>query len=416
MNKASVKTYDLPTWLSYLEKLHPKAIDLGLERIGKVAHKLNLLPFNTFVITIAGTNGKGSCVALSESILSAAGYRVGAYTSPHLLRYNERIRINNKEVRDAELCDAFMEVEKARGDISLTYFEFGTLAALLLFHRANLDVVILEVGMGGRLDATNIVDADLAIISTIALDHMEHLGNDREAIGFEKAGITRDGIPCVCGDFAVPQTIRNFVTNLYCLNEDFGYEKNIDSWSWWNKDQQLSDLPLPKVDLQNAATVLQAIALLPEQFKVSREIIEIGLKTVFIPGRFQVVSANVTTILDVAHNPASAELLAKNLSTISCKGKIFAVVAMLSDKDIRATVKPLLQSIDAWFVAGLNIQRGDDGNLLKDALYSLAVKNLYEYPSVTLAYQQALKQAKIGDCIVVFGSFYTVAEVMRLGL
>lgn len=393
---------NLSSWLTYLETLHPKAIDLGLDRVGKVAHALNLIPFNSFVITVAGTNGKGSCVALSESILSAAGYRVGAYTSPHLLRYNERVRINGEFVTDEMLCKAFVEIEKARGDVSLTYFEFGTLAALLLFKQANLDVAILEVGMGGRLDATNIIDADIAIISSIALDHTEWLGNDREAIGFEKAGIMRAGKSCVCGDFDVPQSIRKYAqelrTNLYCPNEGSGYS--------------FDNLPLPKIAQQNAATVLKAIELLPQTFEVNRNAIKTGLKQVFLPGRFQIIGK---TILDVAHNPAAGELLAKNLQLMPCSGRTLAVVGMLSDKDILGTIQPLFPHVSAWYVGGLDVPRGAPTKLLADQI-RIGANTVSEYISVTAAYRQALADAQPSDRIIVFGSFYTVAEVMQLGI
>jgi dihydrofolate synthase/folylpolyglutamate synthase len=410
----------LDNWLAYLEKLHPKTIDLGLERINQVANALQLFLFKPFVITVAGTNGKGSCVALTENILLQAGNRVGTYTSPHLLKYNERIRVNGKEVSDAMLCEAFAVIEKARATISLSYFEFGTLAALWLFKQAQLDVVVLEVGMGGRLDATNVMDADIAIISSIALDHVEWLGNTREAIGFEKAGIMRSGKPCVCGDFAVPQSIRQHAeqlgSQLYCQNEAFGYEQVGETWNWWSQTKKLNGLPLPKIDLQNAATVLQAVHLLPDTFKINQQVLEDSLQQVFLPGRFQTISGKITTILDVAHNPASATLLAKNLPTSVGEGKTLAVVGMLSDKDRIGTLQPLLSKIDAWYVGSLDVARGASAGVLLEALQQLGVENKQGELSVTLAYQQALVSAKPGDRIVVFGSFYTVAEVMMLTL
>lgn len=411
---------NLTEWLTYLEKLHPKTIDLGLERISQVADALQLFPLNTFVITVAGTNGKGSCVALTETILLNAGNTVGTYTSPHLLTYNERIRIDGKEVSDAMLCEAFSIIEKARLNISLSYFEFGTLAALFLFKQAKVDVVILEVGMGGRLDATNLVNADIAMISSIALDHMEWLGNDREAIGYEKAGIMRAGKPCVCGDFDVPQSIRRqaekLAVHLYCQNEVFGYQRQIDHWDWWGATEKIQALPLPKIALQNAATVLQAIQLLPKKFKVNTAIIVASLKEVFVQGRFQIIPGNITTILDVAHNPASAALLAENLQVTVCTGQTFAIVGMLNDKDIMGTLRSLLSQIDHWYVANLTVPRGSEAKLLIEKLRYLNVKNYVECLSVATAYQAAMQHARSGDRIVVFGSFYTVAEVMQLQL
>lgn len=415
-----MKHKNLSDWLNYLETLHPKIIDLGLERISKVAQRLNIFPFFCPVITIAGTNGKGSCVALTESILHAAGYKVGTYTSPHLLSYNERVCINGKMVDDAALCDAFAEVEAARSDDTLTYFEFGTLAALLLFKKANLDAIILEVGMGGRLDAVNIVDADIAIISTIALDHMEWLGDDREKIGFEKAGIMRTGKPCVCGDFDVPESIKKYAktmqATLYCQNQEFGYEYSKTTWTWWGKQQKLEHLPLPKIALQNAATVLQTIELLADKFTISPEAIETALQKVSVPGRFQIISDAVITILDVAHNPASGALLAKQLHDMPCQGRTLAVVGMLTDKDMRNTVATLVKTIDAWYVGGLHVPRGGEAIFLAEQIRMLQCQNVLEFHSITEAYQQALNDAKSGDRIIVFGSFYTVAEVMQLRL
>jgi len=419
-----MKHKNLSDWLNYLETLHPKSIDLGLERISKVAQRLNILPFSCPVITVAGTNGKGSCVALTETILRVAGYKTGAYTSPHLLAYNERVSINGAMVDDAALCAAFAEVEVARSNDTLTYFEFGTLAALLLFKNANLDAIILEVGMGGRLDAVNIADADIAIISTIALDHMEWLGDDREKIGFEKAGIMRAGKPCVCGDFDVPESIKIHAKNigapLYCQNEEFGYEYSETTWAWWSKQQKLDNLPLPKIALQNVATVLQTIELLSDKFIITREIIEAALKQVFVPARFQIlpskVMSEVTTILDVAHNPAAGALLAKQLQHLPCSGKTLAVVGMLTDKDMRNTVAALVKEIDTWYVGGLQVPRGGEAVFLAEQIRILQCNNVLEFDSITQAYQQALKNAQPDDRIIVFGSFYTVAEVMQLRL
>lgn len=408
----------LTDWLSYLETLHPKSISLGLERVSLVAQQLNLLPFPYPVITVAGTNGKGSCVALMENILLAQGYRVATYTSPHLLRYNERIRINGLEISDNELCAAFADVEAARGDILLTYFEFGTLAALLLFKQTTLDAVVLEIGMGGRLDAVNIIDPDVAIISTIDLDHMEWLGQDRETIAVEKAGIMRTNKPVVCGDFNIPNSIYNQANKLraklYCQQKDFSYQLHERVWSWQSHQQQLKNLPLPNIELQNAATVLQATELLPNNLPVSVEAIRQGLKQVFIPGRFQVFAEAVTTIVDVAHNPAAARLLAEQLKRQPSTGKTYAVVAMLQDKDMRNTLIALLKVIDAWFVAGLAVPRGGDSKLLAKQLKTLAVENHDEYATVSAAYKAALAQAQPNDRIIVFGSFYTAAEILQM--
>ncbi len=412
---------DLNSWLLHLENLHPKAIDLGLERVSYMANKLGLSNINSFVITVTGTNGKGSCVALLEIILHSAGYKVGTYTSPHLLRYNERIKINGKEVTDQALCEAFAHIEEQRGDTTLTQFEFGTLAALLLFQQANLDILILEVGLGGRLDAVNVIDPDLAIISTIALDHTELLGNSREAIGREKAGLMRKGKPVVCGDFEPPATIKEHAEQvgaiLYSLQEKkFGYKMGKGNWEWWSENLHLTDLPLPKVELQNAATVLKALELMPPSFSVSRSAIQSGLEKVFLPGRFQITAAPIQRIYDVAHNPASAVLLAKQLVANPAKGRSFAVIAMLNDKDQQGTVIPLLPLIDTWFVAGLPVPRGGSAHTLVQNLSFLEALHVLEHTSVANAYRMALQEAQEGDRIIVFGSFYTVAEVMQLEL
>lgn len=411
---------NLTQWLNHLETLHPNTIDLGLERVAQVAHTLELLPFACPVITVAGTNGKGSTVALLENIFLAAGYKVGAYTSPHLIHYNERTRINAQSVEDAALCAAFAAIEQARGTISLTYFEFGTLAALLIFKQLALDVVILEVGMGGRLDAVNIVDADVAVISTIAIDHTEWLGKDRETIGLEKAGIMRAYTPTVCGDFATPASVRDYAKKLpailYCQGEDFGYETTADGWRWWGHTRQLTDLPIPAIALQNAATVLQTIALLPPALKITESAIKKALQTVRVTGRFQIIAGEVQQILDVAHNPAAGALLAQQLQTQTCSGRTLAVIAMLTDKDMAGTIEHLINTITDWHVAGLDVPRGGKADVLAGHLRMQGAQIVYEHADVATAYKTALANAQVGDRIIVFGSFYTVAEVLRLAL
>ncbi len=409
----------LATWLTYLEQLHPKAIDLGLDRVQQVAAKLQLLPYPIFAITVTGTNGKGSCCTLLEKILQAQGYKVGVYTSPHLLTYNERVRINGIDIDDASLCETFAKIEQTRGTISLTYFEFGTLAALILFKQANLDIVILEVGMGGRLDAVNIIDADIAIISTVAIDHTEWLGFDRETIGFEKAGIMRSHKPVICGDFATPQSVIDYANNvgakLYLQAKDFGYEKGT-TWSWWSLQQKLENLPQPKIELQNAATVLKALELLPAHFAVSPSAITTGLEQVVIPGRFQIIPGPVLQIFDVAHNPAATALLAQKLQALFCTGRTLAVVAMLHDKDYENALMPLLEQIDNWFVGGLSVARGGSSQVLAECLHKHTTKPVQAFATVTDAYNAALTEAHPGDQVVIFGSFYTVAEALRVRL
>lgn len=404
-------------WLSYLEAAHPISIDLGLERIKIVATRLNVLDFDCPVMTVAGTNGKGSCVALTQAILAAAGYRVGTYTSPHLLDYNERIQIAGVPVSDSALCIAFKRIAEACAEISLTYFEFGTLAALLLFKQAQLDAIILEVGLGGRLDAVNCVDADISVISMVDLDHMEWLGHTRELIAKEKAGIMRSNKPCVFGDFSLPASVdahaklENIL--LYRQGQQFDYKKQISSWSWQSQQQTLSNLPLPKIDLQNAATVLQAIELLSHRFSISRASIEKGLKQVFIPGRFQIIEQDgLQFILDVAHNPAGGRCLAKRLAQEPCAGKTHAVIGMLEDKDISNTLAPLTSQIDQFYLANLEISRGATAAQLNQHLVQLndkASARLFSSPVIAL--QAVYKIASKGDRVLVFGSFHTVSLV-----
>lgn len=409
----------LSDWLSYLERLHPKAIDLGLARVRQVAQQLNLLPFPIFTMTVTGTNGKGSCCLLLENILIAHGLRVGTYTSPHLLHYNERIRIQQIEIDDDALCQAFEQIEQARAHVSLTYFEFGTLAALLLFKQAALDVVILEVGMGGRLDAVNIVDADIAVISTIAIDHAKWLGTNREAIGYEKAGIMRPQKPVVCGDSHPPQSMIQYAQKigapLYIQKQDFDFSELQQSWCWHSHTQAFTNLPLPKIELQNASTVLKVIELIKARWPISYNDIAVGLNKVFLYGRFQVLKAPVTYIFDVAHNPAAGVLLAKKLQVLPKGNRTLAVCAMLTDKDQPGTVSSLIDLIDAWYVGGLEVlPRGSSANLLADCLREQGAREVAEYATVVQALQNAEKKAEPGDRILIFGSFHTVAEVIKL--
>ena len=407
-------------WLAYIEQCHATTIDLGLERVNEVAKRLKLLPFTCPVIMVAGTNGKGSCVELSRAILSAAGYRVATYTSPHLLCFNERIQVGGIPITDQALMDALEQVEKARDQISLTYFEFSTLAALYHFKQAVLDFIILEVGLGGRLDAVNCVDADIAVISTIALDHMQWLGSTKELIAKEKAGILRSGKPCVFGDHVSSRNVFSHATALnsplYQQGESFRYQKNQTHphWCWHSQSQSLSDLPLPQLELQNAATVLQVIELLAQHYPITREAIEVGLKTACLPGRFQILTEEpLEIILDVAHNPAGACCLAKRLATRPIAGKTHVVLGMLKDKDAHNTLAPLLAQTDYWYLTDLAVARGATSASLRQWL-PLAVAGsdrVGEFASPLLAYQQARLMASGGDRLIVCGSFHTVAPI-----
>lgn len=410
----------LDAWLAWQETLHPSAIELGLERPGQVLAALGLTSPGHTVITVAGTNGKGSSVAMLEGILLAAGYRVGCYTSPHLLRYNERVRIDGEPVSDEALCESFERIDQARGETSLTYFEFGTLAAMDIFARAGLDVVVLEVGMGGRLDAVNLQDADVALVTAIDVDHAVWLGNDREAIGREKAGIFRAQRPAVCSDPNPPASLlqhaRELGTDLYLLGKEFRYAASDASWNWQGPTVSFDGLPMPVLrgcfQLQNAAGVVMALTLLEDRLPVSPAQLRQGLHRVSLPGRFQVLPGAVTTILDVAHNPQSAEALAANLEAQPVAGRTHAVVGVLADKDLGGVLGPLRDIIDLWYPASLDVPRGADFLTLQHALAEQGLEVERGFDSVSEALVAARACARPGDRIVVFGSFYTVAEAL----
>lgn len=413
-----MRFHTLDDWLHWQETLHPNEIELGLDRVRTVLECMGLAQPNFTTIIVAGTNGKGSSVAMLESILRAAGHRVGSYSSPHLLRYNERIRIDGEEIDDASLCEAFERVDRARGDLSLTYFEFGTLAAIDLLQRAGIAIAVLEVGLGGRLDAVNVLDADLALITPIDVDHVQWLGVDREMIGGEKAGIMRFGRPVVCSDPRPPQSLldkaKELLAPLYCVNSAFSFESEGLQWYWQAGEASHDALPLPALrgdfQLANAAGVLMVLALLNERFPVARQALCSGLLDVRLPGRFQVLPGSPTQIFDVAHNPHSARALAQNLSQQPCHGRTLAVLAMLGDKDIQATVACLQGQVDIWFLADLHVSRGVTAEHLSAVLDG--VNECFE--SVSLAYTAALTVADPDDRVVVFGSFYTVAVVLGI--
>lgn len=410
----------LAEWLQYLEGLHPQVIDLGLERVAQV--RAVLLPnIHTPVILVGGTNGKGSTCAYLEAMLSAAGYRTGLYTSPHLLRYNERVRIAQIEVEDVALCAAFAAIEAARGEISLSYFEFGTLAAMWLFEQAAVDIAILEVGLGGRLDAVNVFDASCAVITSIDIDHTEYLGTTREQIGREKAGIFRAGHPAICGDIAPPKVLQEVSQRLGALwraiGEDYRYQSHATSWDYHGAVTYLN-LPLPVMrgdyQLSNAATAIAALENLAPGFVVPEIAIRQGLQHAQVPGRFQMLPGLPQRILDVAHNPHGAQALASNLAKAPVAGKTFAVFAMLADKDIAGVVAAMRDVVDVWLVAGLDMPRGASAAVLRQVLTEAGVAQLKILDSVPAAWTLACEQAQENDRICVFGSFYTVAAILQL--
>jgi len=414
---------NLNDWLGWQVQLHPSSIELGLDRVAAVWQHLYPHPFPTTVVTVAGTNGKGSCVAMLDAILRAAGYRVGCYTSPHLLRYNERIRVDGEEVGDAAICRAFDRIDQARGETSLTYFEFGTLAVLDIFTSNTLDIVILEVGLGGCLDAVNIIDPDVALITSIDLDHTDWLGDDLEQIALEKAGILRADRPAVFGGVNPPLSLLQYAaklnTPLAVAGDDFGFETAGSSgWSWHNATQHFEDLPLPALagacQLLNAAAVLQVISLLPERMDINPGAISQGLQHIELAGRFQVILGPVELILDVAHNPAAARVLADSLQKLPCQGRTLALFGMLADKDVAAIVKILAPHVDSWFLATLEDERGLSANDLQLQINTLDIPvQTHIAASVDMAYEMALDCATGGDRVLVFGSFFTVADVLQ---
>ncbi|PVZ85557.1 bifunctional tetrahydrofolate synthase/dihydrofolate synthase [Serratia sp. S1B] len=403
-------TAPLSTWLYYLEHLHSQAIELGLERVRHVAAQLDLLTPAPTVFTVAGTNGKGTTCRTLEAIMIAAGLRVGVYSSPHLVRYTERVRIQGEELNEAEHCRSFAAIEAGRGETSLTYFEFGTLSALQLFKQAKLDVVILEVGLGGRLDATNIVDPDVAVVTSIALDHTDWLGGDRESIGREKAGIFRGGKPAVVGEPDMPHSIQQVAeelgARLYRRGENWVFSEQGDRWQWQGEGTSLTDLPLPNVPLANAATALAALHY--STLNIDEQAIFSGLQQATLPGRFQTVQHNPRVILDVAHNPHAASYLAQQLAKLPRNGgKVRAVVGMLSDKDIAGTLACLSEVVDIWYCASLDGPRGASAEQLAQYLVQPQ-----QFDDVETAWRQAMQQADIQDIVIVCGSFHTVAPVM----
>lgn len=417
----------LAEWLRWQETLHPRAIDLGLERCQAVAERMQLRAPPFPVVSVAGTNGKGSSVVLLEAILRASGHRVGAYTSPHLLRYNERIRIGGEEVEDAALVAAFERVDQARGDISLTYFEFGTLAAMDLFSRREVEVALLEVGLGGRLDAVNVFDADVALVTTVAIDHVEWLGSERERIAREKAGIFRPDRPAVYADADVPDALQERAcelgARLFRAGQEFGFERdaNAASWSWRCGSHARHGLPAPALpgthQYQNAAGALMVLAALEERLRVSEAAIRAGLTAVRLPGRLQILPGRVERIVDVAHNVQAAQALAHALAVRPCRGRTHAVLAMLGDKDVCGAAAAMDAVVDAWYVAGLDGPRAISAQATAQRLGSVQLRApVAVYQRVADAYGAALAAAAPADRVVTFGSFHTAAEILRLEL
>lgn len=418
----------LHEWLEWQQTLHPQAIDLGIERIRPIYRRLFPHRVADTIISVAGTNGKGSSIALLESIYRNSGYRVGTFTSPHLCRYNERMRIDAKEASDLTIASAFTAIDAVRNGVTLTYFEFSTLAALWIMSKEEVDIALLEVGMGGRLDAVNLVDADLALITTIDLDHTAWLGNTKERIAIEKAGIMRQGALAVCSDPDVPQSLIHHAdkigAKLFLAEREFFLQSHGSTWNLALEDREWFELPQPYQQgdpfLQNCAGVLTAIALLGTRLKVSDEVLKQGLREYRVPGRFQSLDLKSDTvaevIVDVAHNPQSTRQLAKNLRANEVKGKRVALCALLADKAIMETLDPFVGMFTQWGVISQSDElRGDDGTALITHIHGDLNAQGIRFDKFTDAWKWACREASTEqDQIVVFGSFHLVGKVMAL--
>ncbi len=458
INSAEQKQ-SLQDWLDWQETLHPSSIDLGLDRVKAVLLKLlgitakitHPIQLPATVITVAGTNGKGSTVAILESIYSEAGYRVGSYTSPHILSYNERFKINREVVSDTQLCDSFARIDQARGAISLTYFEFATLAAIDIFLHCQCQIIILEVGLGGRLDAVNIVEPDMPIITTVDIDHQDWLGNDLNSIGLEKAGIYRQNRPAIYGDVNMPESIKHLVAkkniHLYQFGDAYRVENvqaqgPVNDWQWLsgmgndpgsNEPQlEMCNLPWPgirgEIQLNNAANAIMATVLLKDKHPLTLAEIKRGLLNVRISGRFQIVSQHPMVILDVAHNVQSVSQLKSMLSSMVITGKVHAIMGMLKDKDVRRVLEIMQDIVASWRIIELNTSRAMKAEQIKQLLVEINPAKassihcfnnfLQAYEDLTHGCDKQLGAAEQmgNDTIIVFGSFYTVAEALKSNL
>lgn len=419
----------LGDWLAHCERLHPKNIDMGLERVHKVAQLL-ALQFAGPVITVAGTNGKGSTCAMLEACLLQAGYRTGVYTSPHLVHFEERCRVHGETVKPQDLLPHFERVEVARvqaGEVSLTYFEFTTLAILSLLSSSALDVTILEVGLGGRLDAVNVIDADCAVITSIDLDHMEFLGNDRETIGFEKAGIMRSGRPVVVSDPVPPQSVIDHAialgADLWQFGKDFNFSGDKQQWGWAGRGRRYSGLAYPALrganQLVNASGVLAALDALRERIPVTAQAVRNGLAMVELPGRFQMVPGQPNLVLDVAHNPHAVAALSENLDAMGFYPTTHAVFGAMADKDVAPMLARIAPLVDRWYFCDLPTPRAASAEQLKVAWQMGNTRkdvSASTHPDPQAALQAAVSAADPADRIVVFGSFFTVGGVLKDGI
>jgi dihydrofolate synthase/folylpolyglutamate synthase len=416
----------LAEWLAHCEQLHSSAIELGLDRVRTVADRMGLR-FECPVITVAGTNGKGSTCAMLESIAGQAGWRTGVYTSPHLVRFEERCRIAGSAATEGDLLPHFEKVEAARGEVSLTYFEFTTLAILSCMACAGLDVAILEVGLGGRLDAVNVIDTDCAIVTSVDLDHMDLLGPDRESIGFEKAGIMRAGKPAIVSDPMPPESVlrhaQEIGADLWRSGVDFNFAGDQQQWSWAGRGKRYSGLAYPALrganQLVNASGVLAAFTALRERLPITAQAVRAGLALVELPGRFQIVPGEPTLVLDVAHNPHAVAALAANLDAMGFFPATHAVFGAMADKDVAAILKRMAPLVEHWYFCDVPLPRAasaDDLLALWSGINTRKDVQAATYPDPAQAMAAAIAQAAPTDRILVFGSFLTVGGVLEQGL
>ncbi|NOQ35306.1 MAG: bifunctional tetrahydrofolate synthase/dihydrofolate synthase [Methylococcaceae bacterium] len=411
----------LEAWLTWQERFHPRLIDLGLERAAQVFKRLHPDYSKPLTITVGGTNGKGSSIAFLEAIYRAQGYKVGTFTSPHILRYNERIKIDGVPVEDTLICEAFERIDNVREDVSLSYFEFGTLAAVDIFSRADLDIQLLEVGLGGRLDSVNIISADLAIITSICIDHVDWLGGTREAIGQEKAGIFRANKPAVIGDKNPPDSLiyaaQEKQTPLSCINKEFDYHKSTDTWEWTSSTQHYTDLPIPALKGQhqfnNASSVLMAVTKMQPYLAVDRKAIDSGLQTVKLTGRFQLIEGDIPVLLDVGHNPQAVKMLAEYLKNNFADKTIHAVFAIMKDKDVSSIIDIMRDVVEDWFISPINTPRATSETVLQSLFAQKNLNNtMFGFQNLSEAVAAAKKNAKKDELILIFGSFFLVSEYL----
>jgi dihydrofolate synthase/folylpolyglutamate synthase len=417
---------NLQDWLAHCEKLHPKTIELGLDRVKTVAGRMGLR-FDCPVITVAGTNGKGSTCAMLEAIALQAGYRTGVYTSPHLVNFEERCRIHGEIAKPQDLVPHFERVEAQRAGVTLTYFEFTTLAIMSLMAASRLDVAILEVGLGGRLDAVNIIDADCAVITSIDLDHMDYLGPDRESIGREKAGILRTGRPAIVSDPVPPQSVLDRATeigaDLWTLGRDFNFSGDKQQWAWAGRGRRYAGLAYPALrganQLINASGVLAALESLRARLPVTAQAVRNGLAMVELPGRFQIVPGQPALVLDVAHNPHSVAALVANLDAMGFYPVTHAVFGAMGDKDLAPMLQKMGPLVDRWYFTDLPTARAESAAVLQSkwrAQETRADVKASTHADPVAALNAAVAAADPADRIVVFGSFYTVGGVLKDGV